>query len=280
MQSSNSVIIKGVREGLLFILDDDVPFPMVLTELTERISVKPDFFRGAEVTINAGNRVMDRPDFDVVYKMLTRNGMRVHTFVSLSAQSRMVAEGFGVASRPPAFAAPNAGGSARPQAMTLGTQDVKAGAASLPGLHWAQPGNLPSQAANVPTPEAKEGIFVRRNLRPGESLRYGGDVCVIGDVEVGSEIVAGGDIVVWGALSGIAHAGANGDGAAVVCALGMSPTQLSIADYVISFPKNEALYSAGLEWGGAGAHTPMLARIESGRIAVEAWSVGGYVDQP
>src|SRR5437868_705970 len=145
LQSSNSVIIKGVREGLLFILDDNVPFSMVLTELSERISAKPDFFRGAEVIINAGRRVMERPDFDVVYKMLTRNGMRVHTFVSLSAQSRMIAEGFGVTSRLPAFAAGNASGSGslKPNAQDAGAY----------GLNWAQPKNPPLQDAG-----ATEGI--------------------------------------------------------------------------------------------------------------------------
>jgi septum site-determining protein MinC len=241
----NAVIIKGVRDGLLFILDDDVPFPQVLTELTERINAKPDFFRGAGVTINAGRRVMDRPEFDVVYRMLTRNGIKVLALVSMSAQSRMVAEGYGVPSRPPSFAAGDAGGS-------LG----------LKGR------GTPGQFANEPADsvaEAGAGVFLRCNLRPGQSVRYPGDVCILGDVEAGAEVVADGDIVVWGALLGTAHAGASGDDEAVVCALLLSPQQLSIAAYVSRFPPFDPADHPG-------SKPPELARAESGRIVVEAWA--------
>ena len=140
MQSSNSVIMKGVREGLLFILDDDVPFSMVLTELSERISANPDFFKGASVIINAGRRVIDRPDFEVVYKLLTRNGMRVQTFVSLSAQSRMIAEGFGVTSRPPSFAVGDAGDSLGPRASVTDIEAGDVGAHGRAPLPEARPG--------------------------------------------------------------------------------------------------------------------------------------------
>ena len=241
--AQNAVIIKGVRDGLLFILDDDVPFPQVLTELTERINAKPDFFRGAGVTINAGRRIMDRPDFDVVYRMLTRNGMSVLAFVSMSAQSRMVAEGYGVPSRPPSFAAGDAGGS-------LG----------LKGRGTAGP------VMRNPTDsvaEAGAGVFLRCNLRPGQSVRYPGDVCILGDVEAGAEVVADGDIVVWGVLRGTVHAGASGDDEAVVCALRMVPQQLGIAGYVSRFPPAEP--------DDPGPQLPELARIEEGRIVVEAW---------
>ena len=170
-----------MREGLLLILDDDIPFAAVITELSERISANPDFFRGAGVIINSGNRVMDRPDFDVLYRMLTRNDMRVLTFVSLSAQSRMIAEGFGVTSRPPSFAAGDSGSS-------LGLQTR--GRAALP--------SSPDIVASMS--EAGVGLFLRCDLRPGQLVRYAGDVCVIGNVEPGAEIVADGDVVVWGAL--------------------------------------------------------------------------------
>ena len=89
MQVSEAVIIKGVREGLLFILDDDVPFSQILTELVERINAQPGFFKGSGVTVNTGRRIIDAPDFDVLYRMLTRNGMHVQAVVSLSAQTRM-----------------------------------------------------------------------------------------------------------------------------------------------------------------------------------------------
>jgi septum site-determining protein MinC len=244
VQTSESVIIKGVREGLLLILDDDVPFSQVLTELVERINAQPNFFRGAAVTINAGRRIIDSPDFDVLYRMLTRNGMRVQTFVSLSAQSRMVAESLGVTSRPPTFAAGDAG-------ISLGPRQR----------------GMPSARMEVPdegAPEVGTGLFLRCDLRTGQSVRYGGDVCVLGDVENGAEIVAEGDVVVWGALRGLVHAGVGGDDEAVVCALQMRPNQLSIAGIVSRFPASAEQYEGDDQ-------PPELARVEDGRIVVEAW---------
>ena len=227
--AQNSVIIKGVREGLLFILDDDVPFAQVLTELSERINTKPDFFRGAGVTINAGRRVMEQPDFDVVYRML--------------------AEGYGVPSRPPSFAAGDAGGS-------LGLKGR--------GTPGALAAPAPSRDSSDSVAEAGEGLFLRCNLRPGQWVRYAGDVCVLGDVEAGADVVANGDIVVWGALLGTAHAGADGDDEAVVCALRLSPQQLGIAGYISRFPPTEP--------GSPAPQPPEMAKVEAGRIVVEAWN--------
>jgi septum site-determining protein MinC len=243
LQTSESVIIKGVREGLLFILDDDVPFSQILTALVERINAQPNFFKGAPVIINSGRRVIDRPEFDVLYRMLTRNGMRVQTFVSQSAQSRMVADGYGVTSRPPSFSAGDAG-------QSLGLRGRGGSAAG-------------SSTADEGMAEVGTGLFLRCNLKPGQMVKYEGDVCVLGDVETGAEIVADGDVVVWGVLRGLVQAGVGGDDEAVVCALQMSPVQLSIAGITSRFPANTDRY--------AGQTPPELARIEDGRIVVEAW---------
>lgn len=244
LQNPNSVIIKGIREGLLLILDDDVPFARILTEITERINATPDFFRGAGVTLNTGRRVLDRPEFDVLYRMLTRNGMHLHTFVSLSAQSRMVAEGYGVTSRPPSFAAGDAGGSL--------------------GLKGRGSPRQPD-TVDASVTEAGMGLFLRCNLRAGQSVKYAGDVCVLGDVEVGAEIIADGDVVVWGSLRGAVYAGVSGDDEAVICALALQPTQLSIAGVASRFPAYELRRDVGQP------QPPELARLETGRIIVEAW---------
>ncbi|HUP28164.1 MAG TPA: septum site-determining protein MinC [Chloroflexia bacterium] len=242
MQVSDAVIIKGVREGLLLILDDDVSFSQILTSLVERIKAQPNFFKGAGVIINAGHRVIDRPEFDVLYRMLTRNEMRVQTFVSLSAQSRMVAESYGVASRPPSFAAGDAG-------AHVGLKGRGSTAtAPLSG------DMLPDGLSEVGT-----GLFLRCNLHASQSVRYSGDVCVLGDVEPGAEIIADGDVVIWGVLRGYVHAGVGGDDEAVVCALQMAPSQLGIGGLVSRFPNSDA------------PPRPELARLISGRIVVEAW---------
>ena len=244
LQATEAVIIKGVREGLLLIVDDDVPFAQVLTELVTRINAQPNFFKGAALTLNMGRRVFDAPEFDVLYRMLTRNGMKMQSVVSLSAQSRMVVENRGVSARPPSFAAGDSG-------TSLGLK----GRGS-----WV---STPS-ATNEVAAEAGPGLFLRCSLRPGQSVSYGGDVCVLGDVEVGAEVIAEGDVIVWGHLRGIVHAGVGGDDEAVVCALRMNPTQLGIAGVTSRFPASDTGYLMEVQ-------PPELARLENGRIVVEAW---------
>jgi septum site-determining protein MinC len=251
---SEPVIIKGVREGLLLIVDDDVPFAQVLTDLVGRIKAQPTFFNGATVTLNMGRRVFDAPEFDVLYRMLTRNGMKVASVVSQSVQSRMVVEGFGVGSRPPSYAAGDA-------AVGLGLK----GRGSWPtsdGQARPDPGDASQDWEGMV--EAGVGLFLRCSLRPGQSVRYGGDVCIMGDVETGAEVVAEGDVVVWGQLKGIVHAGVAGDDEAVVCALKMNPTQLGIAGIMARFPTTNTGYLFDTQ-------PPEVARLDGGRIVLEAW---------
>src|SRR5947209_10824699 len=182
MKNTDYVVVKGVREGLLLILDDRAPFSDVLAQLSALMSAHDSFFNGAGVTVNGGRRILERPDFDALYRMLTRNGMTVNSYVSLSAQSRMVAESFGVASRAPAFA----------------SGDTEAGGR---GYDLQRSGTMDRGRHGAAGP-APKSLFLRRNLYAGQSVRFDGDVCVLGNVDAGADIVAGGDVVVWGSLRG------------------------------------------------------------------------------
>jgi septum site-determining protein MinC len=69
-------------------------------------------------------------------------------------------------------------------------------------------------------------------LRGGQSMHHIGNIVVVGDVNPGAELVASGDIVVFGALRGVAHAGAQGDTGSRVYAIELAPTQLRIATFI------------------------------------------------
>ena len=86
---------------------------------------------------------------------------------------------------------------------------------------------VPEQPA--PPEPAPAVLYHRGTLRGGQSLANVGHIVVVGDVNPGAELVAGGDIIVFGALRGVAHAGAQGDRSARVYALVLEPTQLRIA---------------------------------------------------
>lgn len=78
--------------------------------------------------------------------------------------------------------------------------------------------------------DTKETTYINQTLRSGQILESEGNVVIIGDCHPGSEIRAAGDITVWGVLSGIAHAGINGNLSAKVRALKLNAVQLRIGN--------------------------------------------------
>ncbi len=75
----------------------------------------------------------------------------------------------------------------------------------------------------------ENALMVRRCLRSGQRISYPGHIIVLGDVHPGAEVISGGSVFVIGNCSGVVHAGTEGDRAAKVIALQLTPTVLSIA---------------------------------------------------
>lgn len=111
----------------------------------------------------------------------------------------------------------------------------KAGPVARPAAVASAPVAIPqaAQAARA-VPVGVATLYHRGTLRGGQALHNLGNLVVVGDVNPGAELVASGDIVVFGALRGVAHAGAQGDRGARVIALELSPTQLRIATAIAS----------------------------------------------
>jgi septum formation inhibitor MinC len=149
---------------------------------------------------------------------------------------------------------------------------------SMPNHHIAQrqaavspPAGLPvSGAARLPalsksiakpaTKPASSGVLImKQTLRSGQRVCHNGHLVVIGDVNPGAELVADGDITVWGALRGMAHAGASGDLNAEIRALKFGSIQLRIGQAIARSPdrnKTGVVVSAG----------PETARVVDGKI--------------
>lgn len=108
-------------------------------------------------------------------------------------------------------------------------------------------------------------VLVQRTLRSGQSIRYNGNVVILGDVNPGAEVTATGNIIVMGALRGVVHAGANGDETAVVLALRLNPTQLRIANHITRPPDNETMEIV----------LPEIARIQNGVVTIATFQTGG-----
>ena len=83
---------------------------------------------------------------------------------------------------------------------------------------------LKSKSETLPT------LYIRRNIRSGQSISSDGNIVIIGDVNPGAEIIAKGDITVWGILGGIAHSGSDGNSYTTIRALKLNPVQIRIGD--------------------------------------------------
>jgi septum site-determining protein MinC len=104
-------------------------------------------------------------------------------------------------------------------------------------------------------------VLIQRTVRSGQSIRYSGNVVVMGDVNPGAEIIAAGNIIVMGNLRGMAHAGAAGNQNAVVVAFRLKPTQLRIAEHITRAPDGENVKP----------NQPEIARIQDGFVVIERY---------
>ncbi|MCL2461054.1 MAG: septum site-determining protein MinC [Defluviitaleaceae bacterium] len=78
----------------------------------------------------------------------------------------------------------------------------------------------------------RTSVMHEGTLRSGQSIRYAGDVIILGDVNPGAEIVAAGNIIILGSLKGTVHAGCTGNDKCFVSALVLAPMQLRICDKI------------------------------------------------
>ena len=79
-------------------------------------------------------------------------------------------------------------------------------------------------------------LYLRQNLRSGQTVSHKGHLVIVGDVNPGAEVMAEGDITVWGALRGVAHAGIVCNLEAEIRSLKLQPIQIRIAHAIARSP--------------------------------------------
>jgi len=198
----STVTIKGYRDGLLVSVHDGAPWPEAKSALIETIEQRGDFFRGARIALQVGERPLDRDDIRKLRDKLAEHDIQLAALLGQSPDTIRSARREGLETE----LAPGA------------VADEELADGSLPPIDNNEYGAA--------------GVLVKTTLRSGRVIRHVGHVVVIGDVNPGAQIIAGGDVLIWGRLRGTVHAGANGDESALVCALDMRPMQLRIANHV------------------------------------------------
>ncbi len=189
--------IKGSRDGLRLVLDEGASWDQILIALRDQLERGTEFFHGAELTVETGERPLGDGEFDALLGLLNEHGLYPAALATNTREGRNAGRVAGITTRP---------------------------ATRIP-------------APPATREQASDGaLLVSRTLRSGQVLRHHSHVTVIGDINPGAEIIAAGSILVWGRLRGTVHAGALGDRSAVVCALEMMPALLRIADQMARTP--------------------------------------------
>jgi septum site-determining protein MinC len=216
-------------------------------ELRAQFAARPDFYRGSRAVANLGALEPPATEIAAFRDALAEFGITLDGVSGVDAIAETVAD-LDLAYLGSAAVAEVAALPRRPQLREVElSDDARSLVADFAGARQdmvrrrQDPGPavvavatagvvLPQQAR--PLAVGVSTLYHRGTLRGGQALHNLGNLVVIGDVNPGAELVASGDVVVFGALRGVAHAGAQGDRASRVIALELAPTQLRIATLI------------------------------------------------
>jgi len=215
--------IKGIREGLLIILGEG-EWQELHNFLLEQIEQQAEFLRGARVALDVGNLVLKAVDLGQLRSQLSDYEITLWAVISDSPITEQTAQMLGMAT------------------ALVKTKPEPVEQPVSPMIH-----------------NGEQAVLFHRTLRSGFSIQFPGHVVVIGDVNPGAEIIAGGNIVIWGRLRGMAHAGAEGNTNAIVCALDLMPTQLRIANQISITPQQRKKAQ------------PEMVCLKDGKVVAEPW---------
>lgn len=281
-------LLRGTPAGLEFVFGDE-PFEEASAEVFARLAERPGFYRGSRATaVFVGEDVPATEGFGRFLGSVREYGIELHGLYGNDGAQGLATENglvfLGAAPRPnvTSLGGKRAAKAQRSITLTETARSLQAdfagarsdialrrsrGEASVRKPKFAPPpaaAAAPAVAPAVLPAAPPDTLYHRGTVRGGQSLQHFGNIVVVGDVNPGAELVASGDILVFGALRGTAHAGAQGDAAARVAALELSPTQLRIATSI-----------AADEQARAGRQ-PEVAFIEGERIAIAPFSKVGF----
>jgi septum site-determining protein MinC len=237
-ETSRTISIKGIRDGILIAVDEEESLDSVAAALETELEGQKGFLAGSRVILSVGERPMRTADIAPFQELLAGQDMTLWTILAECESTREAARELALATRLPGSSA-DLEGNARRDTSADGNEPAPAAASDL---------------------EANS-LLLRETLRSGRSVYHQGHVVVIGDLNPGAEIIASGDVVVWGKLRGMVHAGAHGDCAAVICALVLSPTQLRIAGQIAIAPGEKRRRPQ-----------PEIVRLVDDKLVAEEWN--------
>lgn len=217
------IMLKGTAEGIR-VTPRSPHWAEVLQALENALEDAGAFFRGGRLILELDDRQITQEQLVALQALVRQFDIELWAVLSEDEQTVHLVRSHGILTRLPRETEP--------------------------------PKQLPPEAV----PPEQQALFLRQTLRSGQKIQYPGHVTLLGDVNPGAEIIAGGNIVVWGAIRGLAHAGAFGDENSVICALHLQPAQIRIAGYISRAPEQRRRRAG-----------PEIVKIEDNKIVAETW---------
>jgi septum site-determining protein MinC len=199
MEKLEAFPIKGFREGLLITVGDG-EWQKNLDALVQQIDEKCEFFEGAKIAIDVGERKLRAVEVCKLRDILADRRVTLFALLSQSASTEAVAETLGL--------------STKKSVLKVNDED-------LPRALY----------------DGETALLIRKTLRSGTSVKYSGSVIIDGDINPGAEVIASGSVFVWGKIKGTVHAGIDGSEKEVIAALEISTEKMRIA--TISYRENK-----------------------------------------
>lgn len=227
-------IIKGDKEGLSLLIDQDAHITSVAHKLREKLQNSATFFRGASLQLQPQKRQLTADERSLLQQTVADFGMQLIDAPTKSAHN---------------------GSEQETESVAEATQQTKQN-------ETHQHTNInEGNASGMDHEEEAHTLLIKRTLRSGQSVSFDGNVVIRGDVNPGAMVTCTGDIIVLGALRGVAHAGAAGNTSSEVIAFQLQPTQLRIAGAISRAPDEQTHVPTG----------PEVARVQDGAIEIAAY---------
>lgn len=94
------VAIKGGKDGLRLVLDETAPWDDVLDELHDRLGRGVEFFHGAQITVDTGERALGDAELADLLQVMGEHGLQPNSLATSSREGRSAGRSAGIATRP------------------------------------------------------------------------------------------------------------------------------------------------------------------------------------
>ena len=101
------ISIKGGKDGLRLVLDEAASWAEVLDELEQRLIRGVEFFHGAQITLDIGDRALQDEELAELLSLMGGHGLQPSTLATSSREGRSAGRAAGITTRPPQRAVPS-----------------------------------------------------------------------------------------------------------------------------------------------------------------------------